>query len=486
MSLNAVLNSARSSLASITGQTRAASENISNADNPDYSRRIASPVASGHGILRLSVRRAQDRDILSQMLDYTSRDAANSALREGLGQLERVFGGPDSELSPAALITRLQSDLQAFAAMPDNAAAATQTVESARAIVQTLNRGAESIVRVRQSADEQIAASVARINGLLRDFHEANAAIVTGRLTDAERIHNEERRDQALTKLAEELDIRTVQRNDGGLAIYTGSGAVLYERGPREVRFQPSATLPPGAPGGQIFIDNIPVTGGGAIMRLTGGRLAGLVRLRDDDAAAWGRQLDEIARGLVGAFAEHDASGANPDAPGLFTWSGAPAMPPDGVLIPGFARGLRLNAAADPQAGGDPFLVRDGGMNGAAYVANTTGAAGFTDRLLKLDEALRTPRAFDAAAGLRTSASLGEYAGSSVSWLEDRRARTETASEHSKALLTRASDALSRATGVDLDDELAVVMRLERSYEATARIITTVDRMLGVLMNSMR
>jgi len=486
MSLGAVLNSARSSLAAISGRTQVTSENISNVDNPGYSRRIAETVASGHGVLRLSIGRAEDRDILAQMLIYTSRHAAGKALSEGLDKIGLVHGDLDSEVSPAALMSRLQADLQAFTAMPDSATAAARAVGTARDLAQSIRRGAEAAAALRRNADKEIAHSVARINGLLKKFHAANAAIITGRLSDAEMVRNADARDQILTQLAEEVDIRTVPQADGGLAIYTRGGAVLYEHGARQIGFTPSANLQAGASGGRILIDNVPVTGAGAVMKLDSGRIGGLIELRDGAAAQWEVQLDEMARGLISAFAEHDQTGAGPDAPGLFSWSGAPGLPAAGTHHPGLARDLHINALADPQAGGNAFLLRDGGMAGAAYVANGNGVSGFTGRLLELQGALDEPRDFDPAAGLSAQATVKDFAAQSVSWLQEGRAEAARRTDYDAALLTRASDSLSRATGVDLDNELEVMMRLERSYQATARVLTTVDNMLSALMNSMR
>ncbi len=487
MSLSAVLNSARSSLSAISERTRTVSENIANVDNPDHSRRIAQNVSGQHGVLRVAISRAQDAEILDRLLEYTSRQTAAATRAEGLDKLGLIHGDADSEVSPAALVSRLQADLQAFASMPDNATAASRAVGTARDLAAAINRGAEAVAALRAEADAEVERSVARINDLLAQFHEANAAIVTGRLSDAELVRNHDARDRALMGLAEELDIRTVAQADGGLAIYTTSGAVLYERGAREVRFEPApGGLLPGAPGGRVVIDNVPVTGDSAIMGITSGRLAGLVELRDDLAASWETQLDELARGLVEAFAESDPAGTLPDAAGLFTWPGAPALPPAGTHTPGLARALAVNPLADPQAGGDAFLLRDGGMAGAAYVVNTSGVSGFTDRLLQLSAALDVPRGFDAAAGLPATASVKDFAATSGGWLQEQRALASRDADHAAALLTRTSDALSRATGVDLDEELTVMMQLERSYQATARVLATVDNMLAALMQSMR
>ena len=486
MSLGTALNAARSSLSAITERTRTVSENIANLENPDWSRRIAQTVSGFQGVDRVQVTRAQDAEVFRQLLDYTSLHAGNESLKTALDKMANVIGNPDGETSAAALLGQLKRDLNAFAAMPDNAAAAAQVVESARAIVRQLNDGAATVTRIRQEADTEIAKSVERVNDLLRQFHEANAAIVTGRLGDAERTRQEDVRDRVLKELAEEMDIRTIRRADNGIAIYTGGGVVLYERQPREVRFTPSPTLASGATGGQIIIDNVPVTGSGAVMPLQKGRLAALVQVRDDASLKLQRQLDELASGLVRTFAESDPSGASPDAAGLFTWSGAPGLPPAGATVPGLAADIRLNPAADPEAGGNPFTVRDGGMNGAAYVINSTGVAGFPDRIMELAAALETPRAFDPAAGLSASASVEEYATQSISWLQQRRADAQRDADYSSAILSRASQSLSDATGVDLDTELAIMMRLERSYEASARLITAVDRMLATLMNAVR
>ncbi len=351
MTLGAVLNSTRSSLAALAERTNTVSENIANVDNPAYSRRIAQSVSDYHGVRRVAVSRSEDSELLARMLEYTSLHSANAARAEGLENLGLIYGDVDSEVSPLALMSRLQADMQAFASMPDSATAAARAVGTARDLAEAINRGAESVAALRQQADADIARSVDRVNDLLQRFHEANAAIVTGRLSDTEAVRQHDLRDQALIALSEELDIRTVAQNDGGLAIYTAGGAVLYEGQPREVRFESSAGLAPGAPGGRVIIDNVPVTGNGAVMKLNSGRIAGLIELRDEIAAGWETQLDEMARGLIDAFAEHDASGALPDAPGLFTWTGAPGLPPAGEHQPGLARELQVNALADPAQG---------------------------------------------------------------------------------------------------------------------------------------
>ena len=48
----------------------------------------------------------------------------------------------------------------------------------------------------------------------------------------------------------------------------------------------------------------------------------------------------------------------------------------------------------------------------------------------------------------------------------------------------RSKDALQRINGVNIQDEMTVMLELERSYQASARIIATVDKMIDALLQA--
>jgi flagellar hook-associated protein 1 FlgK len=128
--------------------------------------------------------------------------------------------------------------------------------------------------------------------------------------------------------------------------------------------------------------------------------------------------------------------------------------------------------------------LRDGGMNGAAYLYNATGAAGFSERLAQLVDGIDASRAFDAAAGLEASASLSAYSAQSIGWLEANRQRAQTSSDLQSAIRLRADEALQRVTGVSIDEEMADMLELERSYQASSKLIATVDAMFDSLLRA--
>jgi flagellar hook-associated protein 1 FlgK len=220
-------------------------------------------------------------------------------------------------------------------------------------------------------------------------------------------------------------------------------------------------------------------------MPLRGGRLTGLAQLRDGTAKSFEAQLDELARGLVEAFAETDQSGGGgPAAAGLFTYSGGPAVPASGTLVSGLAASIRINPAADPSQGGTLQRLRDGGINGANYVYNSTGASSFATRLNALVGALSADRNFDTASGLSTTQNLSQFAAASTGWLDGLRKTTDIDRQFQTSLVTRASDALSNATGVNLDDEYALQLQLEQSYAAASKLIGVVNELFDALMQN--
>ena len=132
--------------------------------------------------------------------------------------------------------------------------------------------------------------------------------------------------------------IRTVRAN-GDMAVFTDSGVTLFDVKARTVTFDRTLTYTPGTTGNAVSVDGVPIAGGAGVMLAGSGRLTGLAAVRDETTITYQSQLDEIARGLIEAFAESDQSATPslPDAPGLFTYPGAPAMPASSTHSVGLA-----------------------------------------------------------------------------------------------------------------------------------------------------
>jgi flagellar hook-associated protein 1 FlgK len=471
-------------------QASVVSRNIAGATLDGYSRKNALlATLPGSGVYVASIQRAASAGLFNNVLRATSSSAQQNALYNGLQKIAAAtVDDPQLDQSPAAQLAKLKSALQQYASAPDNVTLAQTAVRAANNVAASLNDATKVVQSVRSDADAEMATSVGTINQLLSQFETVNTAIVKGTITGSDITDYLDMRDSILSKLSQEIGISVVTRANNDTAIYTDSGVTLFETHARSVTFDPTYAYTPGTTGSPVYIDGVPVTGASAVMPLHAGKIAGLAALRDDAAVSYQNQLDEIARGLIEAFAESDQSGAGlPDVPGLFTYPGAPAMPASGLISAGLAGTIMVNPSVDQSVGGNPNLLRDGGISGnPAYTYTTTGEASYFDRLQQLVDGIAASRPFDPAAMGKPNASLIDFAGSSTSWLEAQRQSANDDATYSQTLLERSADALSNVNGVNMDDEMAFMLQVERTFAASSKLIATIDSMLKDLLAAVR
>ena len=483
MSLSSAINSAQTSLSNYATQTNILSKNISNASNTDYSRRNAALATSLGGAQVVTIQRAQDQVLFSKSISSASTASGQETLLAGLNNLKDIYGGNDYESAPATLIATMRDTLSSYAAKPGENTLAQTAVADANTVAIGLRDASAAVQDARFKADQEISRQVHTLNQLLADFETSNKAVYSGTQTGKDVSAELDQRDSILKKISEIIGVTTVSRTGNDMAIYTNDGTTLFETVARPVTFQASSGFAAGISGNSIFVDGVALDPGQGATTTARGSLPALLQIRDVFAPAVQDQLDEVARALIVTFAETDQSAIPtlPDAPGLFTWGGG-TVPAGGTMIAGIAATITVNPALVQSLGGDPQLLRDGGINGAAYNANAAGNAGFSSLLDGYVLALETPMAFDPAAGLSASASLLDFAADSVGWLELNRSEADSAYETREATRYRSSEALSNETGVSLDEEMSMLLELEQSYKASARLISVVDEMLRALM----
>ncbi|WP_159725973.1 flagellar hook-associated protein FlgK [Methylosinus sp. Ce-a6] len=485
---------ANQSLGTIAAQINVVSRNIAGVHVSGYATKTALvSTASNGGVAVDGVARATNAALFQNSLQASATQAAAAALSSGFDQIDQALGlssgsatDASSNRSPAALLSALKSALQSYSASPSDTTVAQSVLSSAKAVAQALNTADTTVQSLRAQADNDIASSVANINSILTQFQQVNSEIVAGVQTGRDVTSALDQRDALLKSLSSEIGVTTVTRANNDMVIYADGGATLFETAPRAVVFQATGAYTASTTGNAVYVDGVPVTGASASMSIQSGKLQGLTQLRDVIAPQYQSQLDETARGLIAAFAENDQTGLGAAAPGLFTYSGATFVPGASVA-PGLAGRIIVNPNADPSQGGDLDRLRDGGVSdptNAAYIYNTTGAAGFTNRINALVAAFSTTQSFDPSAGLGSSLSLTDFVTSSVGWFEAQRQQASDTESYQSTLLSQTTDALSNATGVNLDEQMSKMLDLENSYQASAKLISAIDAMYTALFQA--
>ncbi len=479
MSLTSAMLTAQSSLAARSAEMAIASRNISNVNNPNFTRleaNVQNIVSDTGTVVYVShASRVVNQAAFTATLKSGSSAIAAGSYAKMLDQLnpsgQKPFG-----TNTAAFIGALDEKIVAYANDPSNQVLGQSVINTANELVNSLKQSSTELKDARLDADAAMGRAVDNINKILSDLEGVNEKIVSGSAAGKDVNGLLDQRDEMLKVLSEEIGIEVLHQDNNGVAIYTDSGVTLFEKTAREITFDASLSLGSTEKGNNILVDGIAVAGPDATSPVSGGAIAGYSKIRDETLVTMQAQLEGTAKALIDPFKESKPGGADP-LDGLFTTvTGA------GDLV----SRLTVNEKVDPGQGGDVKLLRDGGINGVDYIYNADGNAGYSTLLRSYQTAFNSEHTFDASTGVNLKSTLKDFAANTVSWFSaERKSATETATLTASAFKSNAQT-LSNKTGVNLDTEMLRLQRLETAYSASARLMSTVERMFQELLGAVR
>lgn len=197
---------------------------------------------------------------------------------------------------------------------------------------------------------------------------------------------------------------------------------------------------------------------------------------------------DEKYHSFIIKVASVDASG---HVTGIqYSLDGANYIPPSPATIPEISGkfNLDLSASGYSKGYGLSFSITD------SVTTNPSNAVGDTyrfsvpqgnasgDNATNLANALKQPT--DAAASVLKGASLDEYYGTLVAQIGISTQESKSLSSNQQMLINQITSWREQTSGVNLDEEMANMIKFQKGYGSAARVITTVDEMLDKLINS--
>ena len=480
MSISTSLNNALSGLNASARAASLVSSNISNALTEGYGRRELSLSArQTGGVLVNGVVRVVDEVVIA---DRQLSDAAlgfDKAVAGFYEELERVLGAPGDPSSLSGRVTGFETALIEAASRPDSQARLQGLYDAAVSAAEGFELASDGIQQLRARADRTIDTEVVRLNAGLVNVADINAQILRTKAAGRDVSALLDQRQQAIDSIAEIVPIRSVERDNGTVTLFTTTGAVLLDVTPAEIGFEPRGIITPdmtlasGALSG-LTLNGVEIRSGGSTAPLAGGTLAAAFEVRDNLAIEAQMRLDAVARDFIERFEDPAVDATlTPGGAGLFTDGGAAF---DAANELGLSGRIEVNSAVNPAAGGALWRLRDG--LGAA----TEGPVGENGLLVRLGEAmsaLRTPASGDLSTGARSASALAGDLSSMIS--VDRQA-----AEQKLGFSTAQRESLRSVelqNGVDTDQELQKLLLIEQSYAANARVVTTVSELIDTLLS---
>ena len=299
MSLNAIMNTATSGLATAQTQLRVVSDNVSNVNTPGYVRKIADQATltsqgMGSGVEVSRIRLATDR-----FLQAASLNAGANAAREGVryelyDRIQSLFGDPGGD---TGFFSQVDSVFSAFAASAEDPTSSPRRQEAlfkTQALFDEASRIGKQIQAVREDADGRVQSAVEKTNGLLKQIESLNLEIARATAVNGDASGAETAQAALIGQLAELVDIRVSTRAVGGVSIRTGAGTLLAGEGAATLEYNRAGTVT-----GETAFNEIWITEPGGQKRslmdsVVSGEIKGLVELRDVEAPQAAERLAEL------------------------------------------------------------------------------------------------------------------------------------------------------------------------------------------------
>lgn len=306
MSLNDILGSALSGLGASQAGMRTVSNNVANVNTPGYARErvsLSNGVTSGRvsGVVVSEPQRIADRFLEATVYRRSGEIGRADVTTNYLNRLQALLGAPGAESGLSARLDDISAAAVALTGSPGSEqtlAAFTQQIGDAITSMQQLDTDVASL---RGDVATEVGYTVDKINGLLKRIHELNDTVASlagiGRSTAGAA----DQRMTALEELSTLVDITVREQPDGRVTLDTASGAVLLDRRLRQLSYPTTGegvAQPTYPPIDIRFADGV-ATGERLDTAGVGGKLGGLIDLRDRALPEFGDQLGSLFGGLA-------------------------------------------------------------------------------------------------------------------------------------------------------------------------------------------
>jgi flagellar hook-associated protein 1 FlgK len=459
--LTDILNTARDAMQAQTFGLTVTGQNVANINTPGYVRRQAVLETREMGnrnfgsVQVAGLRRTADVFVEQRHLALTGSSAEASERDQLLSQTEVLF----NDFQGTGLGSSLSSLFSSFSALsstPTDLTTRSSLLTQAGAFAEQVRTSATQLQNFRTELFSQARGITSQINTKIDEVARLSGEINQGQAMGEEPADLKDKRDAVLLELAELVEIRTFTDGNGQLVVQ-GPGATLVQGDTAR-----HLALDIGDDGALRVLAQTSGGGGSDVTAfLSGGKLSGVLTVRDVDTVEMQSDLDELAFHVAGQINGVHAQGFGLDGAGgrnLFSVSSG---------VAGAAASLQVDA--DMQ--GQPDRV---GASGSAAALPGDGT-----QAMLLARLAETPIA---ALG---DLDPGQAYGRLVGRVGERRADAASTLSTREAMTAQVEVIRQSITGVSLDEEMVSLSKYQRAFEAASRVFTTADRLLEDLINTL-
>ncbi len=537
-----ILNTAVSSVNAQQAVLAGIANNIANANTPGYARRTvvlqnestgssAGAINIGSGVKVADLVRHVNEFTNKALRESVADKYSASAKDEMLSRVETLFDLTGERSTVGGALTDFFSSLNDLSMNPSSIELRANVVQRGEDLVTSITSAYQTLSDLQDEIDSRLSVEVDSINNITTQIAALNQSIAQVENGGTVAADERDRRDYLLEELSKKISFKTLELPDGSLNITLASGLdIVFGANSRQLSVTNSPTfltgaspamLSSGVPSYLVFdygTDSAP-----AHVDLTqdiangGGTLAGLLQTRGvygpADTSPFQAQgtipetaarIEAIARFLLTEFnqayvgadenpgaAGHQASTGDLDGntPGVygffdFTFSGSKDSDGDGLAddlgthtgITNYASLLKLTSSDSR----DIAISQD--QNAA--VGATSFAAGDGSNLSALTALADTQVSFTAG-NYSFTGTVNQVYVDAVSFIGNEKSKAAVNKTVADSNYKLAADRRDEVSAVSIDEEFSDLIRFQKAYEASARLIRMADELLEQIINTL-
>jgi flagellar hook-associated protein 1 len=433
-----------------------ASHNIANSTTPGYTRQRVSLVASypadtpqgsvGTGVLAESVRQIRDLFLTEQYRGANSNQTQWETTHKTLSQVESFFNEPGD----TGLAQSLSDFWNAWENLATNPTSRSTVIEKTNVLINSIKQHATQLNDLQASLDSEITNRVQQINQLGGQIAAINKQIVGAELAGDKANDLRDKRDLLVDQLSTFTQVRTIERPNGSLTVLLGSMALVDAGDSLKITSKTEKS-------GNSTITRAVWENTNFDIEFSGGELYALQQLRDKVLPEYQGGLDTLAKTIVEQVNAIHRAGVGADGS-----TGINFFSPFNTT----AMTMSLNTEIQ----NDPNLIA------AAIIS---GAPGDTRNAQAISE-LRSSTVLSA-----NTQTISEYYAGLVGTLGIKTQEASNLKDNYNLLATQLDNAKQSVQGVSIDEEMTNMMKYQKAYEASARMITYIDSALETIISGM-
>jgi len=534
-----ILNNAAGALAAQQAVIANTSGNIANVNTPGYARRavdLQTRVTSsssgaldvGNGVEVGRILRIAD-DFVERQLRAATGDAGSARVQnQFLSRIQDLFSLTGDRPTIGSTLTSFFASLNDLKGQPASIELRNNVIAKSEDLINAIHGTYNSLASMQNEANERIATEVQNVNSVTRQIAVLNG-LISGREANGNSVAADERdrRDQLLLQLSEKLNVSIVPGDNGQVSVTLDNGfPLVYGSTSRDLEVTNSPTFgtnpPPGLSGQRMsyIVYDYDGTSGQSHANLTpgisGGTIGGLLAIRgqndnnngsafqaDGQLVAVASRVEALARNLLTQFNETyrgadrlsgsagvqassaDLDGNAPALFGFFTFATAPSSNVSGVpsSVDLAASGIDNFASIISLAPTGPRNIATALdlSGGAATPVYTAGDGSNLTNLIAMQSGSRT-----FAPPFGAYSFTGTYDGAyqeMISKVGNDKSRAEINQRVAESSKTAAQSRRDEVSGVSLDEEFTNLIKFQKAYQASARMIKIGEQLLDEVIN---